>query len=158
MVHMVEIERGIFLAPQLVEADFAQIAARGIRAVVNNRPDGEAEGQLANDAAQEAAFREGLVFRSHPVDNIDVTDEDAVDRFAELLDDLPRPILFYCRSGTRCSILWAQARVADLGVERTIALAGEAGFDLDVLREELQARAAVPDPCGKPVFELSSAA
>ena len=44
MVKIVELEQGVYVAPQLTEADFAEIAAMGFRAVVDNRPDGEASG------------------------------------------------------------------------------------------------------------------
>jgi sulfide:quinone oxidoreductase len=137
MAEIIPLEKDIFVAPQLVEADFAEIAARGFRSVVNNRPDGEAADQLPNALAEAAAHRHGLTFRYQPVANMNVTDGDVVDAFAQLLDDLPRPILFYCRTGTRCSILWAQAAVARLGVERTLETVAAAGYDLEPLREQL---------------------
>jgi sulfide:quinone oxidoreductase len=57
------------------------------------------------------------------------------------MDDLPGPILFYCRSGTRCTILWAQVAALRLGVARTMEIASKAGYDLEVLRERLVERA-----------------
>ena len=41
MVNIVQLEPDIAVAPQLVEADFAVIAACGFRSVVNNRPEGQ---------------------------------------------------------------------------------------------------------------------
>ncbi len=140
MAKVIELERQVFVAPQLVEDDFAEIAARGFRSVVNNRPDGEAVDQLPNDVAEMAALRHGLVFRYLPVANANVTDDDVVDSFTQLLDDLPRPVLFYCRTGTRCSVLWAQAAVARLGVDRTLEIVTKAGYDLEPLREHLAER------------------
>jgi sulfide:quinone oxidoreductase len=141
MAKIIQLESEVFVAPQLVEADFAEIAALGFRSVVNNRPDGEAADQLPAAAAESAASRHGLEFRYQPVANLHVTDDDVVDAFAELLVDLPRPVLFYCRTGTRCSILWAQASVAKLGVDRTLEIVTEAGYDLEPLREQLEERA-----------------
>ena len=40
MAKIIQLEPDVAVAPQLVEADFAEIAARGFRSVVNNRPDG----------------------------------------------------------------------------------------------------------------------
>ncbi len=71
-----------------------------------------------------------------------MTDDDVVESFARLMDDLPRPVLFYCRTGTRCSVLWAQAAVARLGVARTLEIVTEAGYDLEPLREQLVEREA----------------
>jgi sulfide:quinone oxidoreductase len=140
MARLIQLEKDVFVAPQLVEADFVEIAARGFRSVVNNRPDGEAEGQLPDRRAAAAARRHGLEYRFQPVMNVNVTDDTVVEAFVELLDELPRPILFYCRTGTRCSILWAQAAAPRLGVEQTLEIVGKAGYDLEPLREQLVER------------------
>ena len=140
MAEIFELEDGVFVAPQLVAADFPEIAARGFRAVVNNRPDGEAADQLPDRAAEAAARRSGLKYRYQPVADRNVTDDSVVDAFAALLDDLPRPVLFYCRTGTRCSILWAQAVAPRLGVERALKTVADAGYDLEPLRERLEER------------------
>jgi sulfide:quinone oxidoreductase len=137
MAKIIQLETEIFVAPQLIAADFAEVAARGFRSVVNNRPDGEAPDQLPQAQAAAAALRHGLQYRYLPVENLNVTDEDVVIAYARLMDDLPGPILFYCRSGTRCTILWAQVAALRLGVARTMEIASKAGYDLEVLRERL---------------------
>ena len=140
MIEIIQLERDIAVAPQLTEADFAEIAARGFRSVVNNRPDGEAPDQLPNARAEAAARRHGLEFRCQPVKNINVTDDDVVDAFARLMDDLPRPILFYCRTGTRCATLWTQVAAIQLGVDEALAIVTRAGYELDFLRDMLAER------------------
>jgi sulfide:quinone oxidoreductase len=140
MAKIIQLETEVFVAPQLIEADFAEVAARGFRSVVNNRPDGEAPDQLPQAQAAAAALRHGLQYRYLPVENLNVTDEDVVIAYARLMDDLPGPILFYCRSGTRCTILWAQVAAPRLGVARTMEIASKAGYDLEVLRERLVER------------------
>jgi sulfide:quinone oxidoreductase len=137
MAQLIQVETGIFVAAQLVEADFAEIAAHGIRSVVNNRPDGEAPDQLPSNRARVAARRHGLQYRYQPVENLNVTDEDVVDAQGRLMAQLPGPILFYCRSGTRCTILWAQVAAPRLGVATTLEMASKAGYDLEVIRERL---------------------
>lgn len=140
MVKVIQLEPNIAVAPQLVEGDFAEVAALGFRSVVNNRPDGEAPDQLANARAQAAAQRHGLAFRYQPVQNITVTDDDVVETFARAMEDLPQPILFYCRSGTRCATLWVQAAAPRIGIDEALAAAREGGYDLDFLRETLAER------------------
>ncbi len=54
---IIQLEADIAAAPQLVEADFAEVAARGFRSVVNIRPDGEAPDQLPT--ARPGARRSG---------------------------------------------------------------------------------------------------
>lgn len=141
MVKIVQLETDIAAAPQLVEADFAHVAARGFRSVVNIRPDGEAPDQLPNAEAKRAAEHHGLTFRHLPVMSFTVTDEAVVDDFARLMDDLPGPILFYCGSAMRCTTLWTQAAAPRLGIDRALSVARDAGHDLELLRETLEERA-----------------
>ncbi len=140
MVKIIQLEPEIAVAPQLIEADFADVAARGFRAVVNNRPDGEAPGQLPNAQAEAAAHQHGLVFHYQPVRNINVTDDEVVGTFARLMENLPRPILFYCHTGTRSTILWTQTAASRIGVDEALAVAHKAGYDLDFLRDTLAER------------------
>jgi len=137
---IIQLEANVAVAPQLVEADFAEIAARGFRSVVNNRPDGEAPDQLPSAEAEAAARRHGLTFQYQPVKNGNVTDDDVVDDFARLMDELPRPILFYCRTGTRCTILWTQVAAPRMGVDAALSIAQDNGYELDVLRDTLLER------------------
>jgi uncharacterized protein (TIGR01244 family) len=137
MARIAQLEPDIFVAWQLVESDFADLAAGGFRSVVNNRPDGEAPDQLPNAQAEAAAQRHGLHFRFLPVSSVTVTNDDVVDTFACLMVELPRPILFYCRTGTRCTMVWAQASVGRFGVDKVLEIAARAGYDLQVLRDDL---------------------
>jgi sulfide:quinone oxidoreductase len=138
---IVKLDQVVSVSPQIVEADFAEIAARGFRSVVDNRPDGEAPDQLPSTEAEALARQHGLEFRYQPVRNANVTDEDVVASFAQVMHELPSPILFYCRSGTRCTTLWLQASVEKLGVDPALRIAREAGYNLEPLRDTLEERA-----------------
>lgn len=140
MAKIVELEPGISIASQLVEADFALLASKGFRSVVSNRPDGEAEDQLPHRDAELAARRNGLHFVYQPVWNFDITDEDAVEAFARSMQDLNGPMLFYCRSGNRCAWLWAQASADRLGVDEVVRVASRAGYDGEAIRSVLEER------------------
>jgi uncharacterized protein (TIGR01244 family) len=97
-------------AAQLAPGDMAELAQRGIRSVVNNRPDYEAGPQQPTDAAMStAAQAAGLSYAFLPVVSNAITEQD-VTRFSELIDTLPRPIVAYCRSGTRSGKLYAAAQ------------------------------------------------
>jgi len=145
MSKVIQLEPEIAVAPQLVAADFAELAARGFRSVVNLRPDGEAPDQLPAAQAAAAARRHGLAFRYLPVRSLNVTDDDVVDAFTRLMDDLPGPILFYCGSSTRCATLWVQAAAPQLGVDAVLAVARKAGYELDFLRGTLLERGGSAD-------------
>jgi sulfide:quinone oxidoreductase len=141
VVDIIQLEPEVAVARQLVKADFAALAARGFRAVVALRPDGEAPDQLPQAEAAQAAALQGLAFRYHPVTGVKVTDDDNVATVARLMDELPSPVLFYCGTGTRCTVLWCQAAAPRLGVETVLTAARNAGYALDVLRDTLLERA-----------------
>jgi sulfide:quinone oxidoreductase len=160
MVRIVELEPGIAAAPQLTEDDFAEVAARGFRAVVDLRPDGESPTQLASTAAAAAARRHGLTFRYNPVRGVDTTDDHVVAAFTRLMHALPRPILFYCGSSTRAATLWAQAAALRLGIDGALAAARAAGYELEVLRdvmEEREARSEARKPAPDPALPTHAA-
>ncbi|MEJ2375174.1 MAG: TIGR01244 family sulfur transferase [Pseudolabrys sp.] len=140
MVDIIPLEPGMAVAAQLSEADIALAAARGFRAVVAVRPDGEAPDQLLQADAAEAAEKRGLAFRYLPVSGASVIDDDTVAAFARLMEELPGPVLFYCGTGTRCAILWSQAAAPRLGIDAVLATTREAGYALEVLRDTLQER------------------
>jgi sulfide:quinone oxidoreductase len=140
MLKIVQLEADIAAAPQLVEGDFADVAARGFRSVVNIRPDGETPDQLPSAQAQRVAEQHGLAFHHLPVASLNATDDDVVDGFAQLMHELPGPILFYCGSATRCTTLWTQAAAPRIGIDRAFEIARNAGHDLEFLRETIEER------------------
>lgn len=135
MLKLIELEPGLFVSPQIAAADLAAIAAHGIKSLVNNRPDGEAEDQMPHETAAAKAAELGLNYLYQPVPGVNVADDDVVDAFKDASEVLPRPILFYCRTGTRCTILWAEANAARLGTDKVIATAADKGYDLSQARE-----------------------
>jgi uncharacterized protein (TIGR01244 family) len=97
------------VAPQLQPSDMAAVAAAGFKSVIINRPDYES-GPTQPTAAEvsAAAHAAGLAVEYQPVVSGGMTAQD-VARFTELLATLPKPILAYCRSGTRCTVLYRAA-------------------------------------------------
>jgi sulfide:quinone oxidoreductase len=104
-----EITPDYSVAAQLGVEDVAEAKRLGFRAILDNRPDGEAPGQPDAAAIRAEAERQGLAFAHVPVVSGAITAEDVQD-FAAALDALPGPVLAYCRSGTRSRNLWTLAR------------------------------------------------
>ncbi|WP_350016414.1 TIGR01244 family sulfur transferase [Rhodanobacter sp. IGA1.0] len=123
------------VAPQIAVADMPAIVAQGFRSIVNNRPDGEEPGQPDNAALEAAAHAAGLEWRHIPVVSGKVND-DQVRSFSEAMAQLPGPVLAFCRSGTRCSALWALS--SDDTVDNILATTEAAGYDLSILRGWLE--------------------
>ena len=92
------------VAPQIGPDDVEAIRAAGFRSVISNRPDAE-DGAVPHDTVEQAAKAAGLEFRYIPVISGQIT-MDNVDDQTAALDDLPTPVLAYCRSGARCTNLY----------------------------------------------------
>ena len=97
------------LSPQLAPEAMAAAAAQGFRSVINNRPDFEGGPDQPTSAAVEAAARAaGLEYAHLPVAPGYQSPEE-IARFGELLASLPKPILAFCRTGTRSGKLFRAA-------------------------------------------------
>ena len=102
----------VCVAPQLDASAMADAARMGFRSVVNNRPDFEGGADQPTSAQIEAAARAaGLEYRHLPVNGAYQSPEE-IAAFASLLDELPRPILAFCRSRARATRLYMQATQA----------------------------------------------
>ena len=96
-------------APQLSPEHLQDIAAAGFRSVLGNRPDYEGGPQQpTSDALRAAAEAAGLVYAFHPVHPVNITPQD-VQEFSRLLERLPKPVLAFCRTGTRSGKLYRAA-------------------------------------------------
>ncbi|MBD3678322.1 MAG: TIGR01244 family phosphatase [Rhodobacteraceae bacterium] len=96
---------------QIQPEDLAALAARGFKSVVCNRPDGEDAAQPAFAEIETAAKAAGLEIRYIPVTHAGITEEQ-VSAFRAALDDMPKPLLAFCRSGARSASLHAATRGA----------------------------------------------
>ena len=93
------------VCPQITPGDVAEIAAGGFRSLICNRPDGESPDQPPAALIEAEARKAGLEFRFIPVVSGAMTQHD-VDAMARALAELPAPVFAYCRSGTRCGVLF----------------------------------------------------
>jgi uncharacterized protein (TIGR01244 family) len=97
------------VAPQLGPEAMTQVARAGYKSVINNRPDFEGGPNQPTHASMEAAAKAaGLAYAFLPVAS-GYQSPDEIARFAQLLATLPKPILAFCRSGTRSGKLYRAA-------------------------------------------------
>ena len=99
----------VCVAGQLDTAAMDWAAKAGFKSVINNRPDFEGGADQPTSAAIEAAaVSAGLRYAHLPVaPSIQTPDE--VEHFARLMDEMPKPILAFCRSGARSGRLFRAA-------------------------------------------------
>jgi uncharacterized protein (TIGR01244 family) len=103
----------IAVAPQLGAEQMAAVAALGFRSVINNRPDGEAGADQPTSASiATAATTAGLDYAHVPIPPSTHTPEDA-EKMHHALQNLPKPVLAFCRSGNRSTRLYMAAKALD---------------------------------------------
>jgi sulfide:quinone oxidoreductase len=124
------------VAPQIQAAEVPAIAAAGFRAVICNRPDGESSDQPSGSEIETAVNANGLVWRSQPVPSGGVTLADG-EAFGALLAELPKPVLAYCRSGTRCAALWSLSQAGKRPLAEIVSRTNAAGYDVVALMERM---------------------
>ncbi len=123
------IDKDIAVSAQITPDDIPAIAAAGFKTLICNRPDGEGNDQPAFHEIEQAAQTAGLRTHYLPVVSGKVQDDDA-QAFGELLDAAPKPVLAYCRTGTRSVTLWALSRAGRLPLPTILTAAKAAGYDM----------------------------
>ena len=126
---MRRLDERTYVAGQIRPEQLPEIAAAGVTAIINNRPDGEEPGQPSAAEMAAAAEAAGLSYRHIPVAG--GLSPEQVSAMAAALAEADGPVLAFCRSGTRSTFLWALAE-AGRGAdgEELMRKAAEAGYDL----------------------------
>ena len=107
-----QLSADLCVAPQLDASAMAWAAEAGFKSVVNNRPDFEGgPDQPTHATIEAAAMAAGLRYAFLPVHPAIQSPED-IAKFAALLATLPKPILAFCRTGTRSGKLYRAAQSA----------------------------------------------
>ncbi len=97
-------------AAQIELADVEKIAALGYKTIINNRPDGEGGmEQVSSTQIAEKAASLGVAYYYIPVISGQITAQQ-VQNFADALAQADKPVLAYCRSGARSTMLWQMAQ------------------------------------------------
>ncbi len=94
---------------QITVKDLDEVKAMGFQSIVCHRPDEEEPDQphFSDIAARAAEL--GIEVKHVPVGRMGV-DADAVTGMVDALDELPRPMLGYCRSGARSTAIYEKSQ------------------------------------------------
>ena len=144
---------GLSVAPQITAADVAAARAAGFRAILCNRPDGEAADQPGFDEIEAAARAQGMEARYQPIVSGMVRDEDA-DAFAAALRDLPGPVLAYCRTGTRSATLWSLSAAKTRPLPEILAATKAAGYDMNGVARRIANGGKTPTDTGDAAYDV----
>ena len=125
---------GYAVSPQIAPEDVPAIAAQGFTTVICNRPDPEVPHELAAAVLRAAVEAAGLTFVENPMSGGAMT-MDHITAQRAAIDAAPGPVLAYCASGNRSSVLWALASAGRQPTEALIQAAGRHGYQLGQFRD-----------------------
>ena len=135
-MNVYKLTKTLAVAGQITPDLVPQIARAGYRVLINNRPDGEEQGQPSSAEIAAVAAAEGLEYHHFPVTALNFPGQD-IDQIGDFFDDDQRPVLAFCRTGTRCTNLWVVSRPVDEQAEAMRHASG-IGFDLSLAARVLQ--------------------
>lgn len=119
-----------YVSPQIRPEDIADAKALGVTLIINNRPDGEEFGQPNGAEIEAAARAAGVSYIAIPVSGMSIGSSQ-LNAFDKAIAGNDGPVLAFCRSGTRSTVLraYARARAGD-PVDDIIKDAAKAGYDI----------------------------
>lgn len=94
---------------QISVEDLDTIKALGFQSIVCNRPDGEEPDQPEFAQIEARAKELGLDIRHIPVGRMGV-DAEGVRAMLDAIEEFPRPMLGYCRSGARSTAIYEKSQ------------------------------------------------
>ena len=138
-----KIDDRIYASQQIGVSQIADAKAIGIAIIINNRPEDESDDQTPGAQIEAAALAAGIGYVAIPVTHagFSITQVEAMERALIAAGDAP--VLAYCRSGTRSTLLWAltQARMG-MPPQVIAAAAARAGYDIGPVRAQVDMLAA----------------
>lgn len=125
------------VSPQITVEDVPAIAAAGFVKVICNRPNTEVPPTMQSDAIGQAVRAAGMEYEVLELTHQTMTPGNvALQR--ELTESCSGPVLAYCASGTRCSVVWALGQCDHMSADEILEATTKAGYMLDNLRPALE--------------------
>ena len=97
------------VAGQMTTDKFQQLIKDGFKSVIVNRPDQEQGNTVSVTQLRQIAEQSQVSVIYQPILSGKISQTDVIE-FAKYYNELPKPILMVCRSGSRSSILFNQAK------------------------------------------------
>lgn len=126
------------VSPQIDPEDVAVARDAGFVALICNRPDAEVPPSHQADSIRAAAEEAGLAFHDLPVVHGALTPE-LVEAHRQAVEDADGPVLAYCASGNRSTVIWALGAAPRTAPDALLAAARAHGYQLEMLRPQLEA-------------------
>ena len=99
----------VSVAGQMTTDKFQQLIQAGFKSVIVNRPDQEQGNTVSVAQLRQIAEQSQVSVIYQPILSGKISQTDVIE-FAKYYNELPKPILMVCRSDSRSSILFNQAK------------------------------------------------
>ena len=103
----------ITLYKQIHPCQCTTLAKMGYKSLINLRFDDETDAQPKSAAIGDSATAAGLEYQHLPVDGEHI-ERSLVADFARLLQEIPKPVLVFCGTGSRAKRMYQNALIEDL--------------------------------------------
>lgn len=100
-----KLDDNLTVSGQILPTDVKTLGEQGYKALICNRPDGEAANQPSKDEMEAAAQQAGLTFHYIPVTRETLSPQIAAE-FGKILSETDGKVHAYCGSGARSTMLW----------------------------------------------------
>lgn len=139
---LVPVANRVFITSQLQPDAIPYLKRRGIKTIVDIRPDGEDAGQPPSTEIERAAKTGNIGFYYIPVPH-EIIPDASVDALSSAMNASPLPTVLYCRSGRRAVRLLALAEASrneGPSADSINLMVKKTGFSADDLQDAIAKR------------------
>jgi len=126
------------VADQISPSDIPELASKGIKTIICNRPDNESPGQPSFSEIESIAAANGIKTIYHPIRAANAISDTDAEIFEKELSEAAKPVLAFCRSGTRSTFVWSLSQAGKLSAQEIALKAMRAGYDISPVYPRLE--------------------
>ncbi|ADP70372.1 protein of unknown function DUF442 [Rhodomicrobium vannielii ATCC 17100] len=126
------------VAGQIEPSDIPEIASKGIKTIICNRPDNESPGQPTFGEIDKIAQENGIKTIYHPIRAANAISDADAEIFEKELAEAEKPVLAFCRSGTRSTFIWSLSQAGKIPAQQIALTAMRAGYDISPVYQRLE--------------------
>ena len=132
------IDKNYYVSPQIEPHQISDIADKGFVKIICNRPDFEVPPSLSSLAMADLAAKAKIEFHILELTHETMTPENILKQ-RKIFMDASGPVLAYCASGTRCSVIWALGEaMTGNNINYILEKTSAAGYNLSSLTASMR--------------------
>lgn len=134
-----KLTQDIFVHKQISQKELSQVKKQGFATIIDLRPDGEAKDQPSSKLMEDSSKENNLKFYYIPIAHGEIS-EKSVEQLTLALNDAPKPVLMYCRSGSRAARTWSLVEASKengMDADSILSIVKEAGHSSENLSQRI---------------------